>query len=611
MRYAVQAMGTGMLLLAAVGCRSPLDYRNEADEVAIRNMAEAQAKVLGAAETIRIDSPANTLRRRLLLDQLLPQGDPASQGVRALPESARWKLDDHYGPPPPDQPPPWQAGDTVQLTLVQALEVGARNSREYQDAKEQLFQSALALDLERDEFRHTFSGLLREAFSSSNDGGGRISGSRTSADFGVTRVFKNGAELTSAIAVDLAKLLTGDHGSSWGVYADTSISIPLLRGSDEIIVTEPLTQAEQNLLYAVYGFERFKRTFAVKVASQYFGVLRYRQRVHNQEESYRRLVTSTRRARRLADSGSLPEFQFAQSIQNELQARSNWVSAMQSYASSLDSFKILLGLPPDARVDLSSEELDELGKRAAELTKNIQVADYSGEIPPADAPVDLVPPSREGGGPLEMDPDQAVRIALDHRLDLRQSREAVGDAQRQVLVAADNLRADLTLLGETSIGEGRTVGSADSDNARLRPSRMPVDGLLTLDLPLHRISERNYYRNRLIALEQAVRDYQGLEDEVKLEVRNQLRTLLEARENVVIQSQAVRLAEENVKSTDMFLQAGRAAIRDMLDAEDALLSARNSLDSALVNYRIAELALQRDLGVLGIGPDGMWQEYRP
>jgi len=231
---------------------------------------------------------------------LLPQGDLASQGARSLADSERWKLGDHYGPAPVELPPPWQQGETVKVTLLQALQVCARNSRDYQTAKEDLFRSALALDLERDQFRNTFAGQLKQLFRSTDSGDGRVNGSRTSASAGVTKVFHNGAELSSAIAVDLAKLLTQDRSSSWGVYADTSISIPLLRGSGEFVVTEPLTQAEQNLLYQVYSFERFKRTFAVRVATEYYSVLRSRQQVRNQEESYKRLVSSTRRARRLA-----------------------------------------------------------------------------------------------------------------------------------------------------------------------------------------------------------------------------------------------------------------------------------------------------------------------
>jgi outer membrane protein TolC len=611
MRVAQIVIAPALLLLCAAGCRTPLDYRNEADEAAIRAMAEAQTKALGRAETIRIESPETTLRRRLLLDQLLPHGGPMSEGVRSMPDTERWRKAEHLGVAPVEQPPPWKGGDVVEVTLLQSLQICARNSRDYQGAKEDLYRSALALDLERDEFRRTFSGLVKQFFTSTHNGDERVIGSRTSTELGITRTFRNGAALSGAIAVDLAKLLTQGRSSSWGVFADTSISIPLLRGSGEIVVTESMTQAERNLLYEVYDFERFKRTFAVRVASEYFAVLRARQQVRNQQENYRRLVIATRRARRLADTGGLPQFQFDQAVQDELRARSRWISALQDQDSRLDGFKMVLGLPPDARVDLSATELVELGTRAAELTKDIRVADYTGTVPPADAPVELAPPSREKGGPLEMAPAAAAELALAKRLDLRRARSEIEDAQRRVLIAADRLRAELTLFGTASTGERRTTGNTGGSNARVAPDEAPVDGMLTLDLPLERTSERNTYRNRLIDLNRAIRSYQELEDRVKLTVREELRVLIEARESVVIQSQAVKLAERSIHSTNMFLEAGRAQIRDLLDAEESLLSARNALDSALVSYRIGELSLQRDLGVLEVSAEGTWREYRP
>jgi len=41
------------------------------------------------------------------------------------------------------------------------------------------------------------------------------------------------------------------------------------------------------------------------------------------------------------------------------------------------------------------------------------------------------------------------------------------------------------------------------------------------------------------------------------------------------------------------------------------LVSQNLLTTAVVNYRIAELAMQRDMGVLQIDEDGLWQEYLP
>jgi len=75
----------------------------------------------------------------------------------------------------------------------------------------------------------------------------------------------------------------------------------------------------------------------------------------------------------------------------------------------------------------------------------------------------------------------------------------------------------------------------------------------------------------------------------------------------------VRVAERRVDSTRLFFEAeGRdTEIRDVLEAQEDLISARNALTTAIVQYRISELSLQRDLGVLEVNEQGLWQEYDP
>jgi len=125
--------------------------------------------------------------------------------------------------------------------------------------------------------------------------------------------------------VDLANLLTQGGSSTIRLAADPSVSIPLLRGSGRHIVTEPLTQAERQVIYTIWEFERFKRTFAVNIAQQYFSVLSQMDGVKNAEENYRGKIRSSRRSRRWADAGRLPAIQVDQAIQSELGARSGWI----------------------------------------------------------------------------------------------------------------------------------------------------------------------------------------------------------------------------------------------------------------------------------------------
>ena len=163
-------------------------------------------------------------------------------------------------------------------------------------------------------------------------------------------------------------------------------------------------------------------------------------------------------------------------------------------------------------------------------------------------------------------------------------------------MTADALRAGLTLTGTAAYGERRGIGSADLDDADFDLTRGIYSAGLLLDLPWERTREQNIYRESYIALERSVRDVQDLEDQIKLQVRNRLRTLLQTRESYQIQSRAVELARQRVDSAALFLEAGRAQVRDVLDAQDDYVSAQNDRIAALVDYRIAELELQRDMG---------------
>ena len=609
------------LLLASVliaGC-SPNSYRREADETAAKIIERKQLEALGKNEPFTIEPASQTLRRRILLASGLPYSGPESLGTDRLDPGPHWPEKNYPGTKEDSNAPlpPWNAEEPLKLTMDDALQIAARNNRDYQRRKEDIFQTALDLDLERDEFRNTFAGIVDSSYSSDLSTDPTRSGIENSAEATISRQLKGGAVLTGGIAVDLVNLLTLDQASSFGILADATISIPLLRGSGKHIAAEPLTQAERNVVYEMHSFERFKRTLAVNVATEYLFVLERWDRIKNAESNYRSLVLSARRARRLAEADRMPQIQVDQALQNELSARDQWIAAQQSYASSLDSFKITLGLPTDANIELDRQAFERLAQstKKALASSSVESAPNQTANPETafDAAVDLQEPSPDDAGPLELESSKAVILALENRLDLRTAIGKVNDAQRNVVVAADNLRADLTLGGTAQAGGRRSISSVDSANAQLRPDKGFYSAGLFLDLPLERTAERNAYRNSYILLERAVRNVQELEDRIKLEVRNALRNLLQARESIKIQALAVQVATRRVASTQAFLDAGdrRAEIRDVLEAQEDLVAAQNDLTTALVDYRVGELELQRDMGLLEVNEKGLWREYRP
>jgi outer membrane protein TolC len=617
-RYKIQGLigiTLSVLCLYGPGCQ-PSHYRKQKDDTAAKIISQKQLEALGRTEPFSINRPSSIFRRRLLEDQNLPHFGPASLGSDQLEPIPHWPKDDYLKEQQalttdekldPNTP--------VKLTLLQSLEVGARNSFDYQTRKEEVFRSALSLDLERNEFRTIFNGQMNSLINSDTRGPDTVTGTVNSADVGVNKKLENGMDLSSALAVDLARLLTMNQASSLGLVADASVSVPLLRGSGKHIVTEPLTQAERNVVYAIWEFERFKKQFAVQVASNYLSVLSQLDTLKNNQDDYRSRIASARRSRRLADAGRIQEIEVDQAVQNELQARRRWISAEQQYQRQLDSFKTLLGLPADAKINLDPNDLKVLTAPSSELIQKIAQREeirYDSQTPPADAPINLVPPTHEGAGPLELEEETALQLAFDHRLDLWVAQGRMFDAQRAVVVAADALGAELTLFGSANWGDSRSsVGSAVQEDAKLRLDEGTYSALLTLDLPFERTREAINYRNSYIQLESSLRDVQALEDDIKLQIRNELRDMLELRENLAIQSQSVFVAEKRVKSVNLFLDAGRAQMRDLLDAQDALLAAQISLTSAVVDYRVAELQIQRDMGVLQVNENGLWQEYAP
>jgi outer membrane protein TolC len=636
------ALGSGLAVCVAgglVGCRSAEDYREEANKRATDIVSRAQRAALGRQETFTIDRPADTLRERLLIQQGLPIASAASLGATAVDPVKHWPDEAYLEENEAVESPASVVGRDgvaggVRLSLLEALAIAAQNSRDYQSRKETVFVSALDLDLQRDRFRPTFGGGGDAEVVSDLTGDPDRAGGRISPELSFSQRLENGVSFTGAIGLDLVQLFTQSENSSLGLYGDASVSVPLLRGSGRHIVREPLTQAERSTIYAIYDFERFKREFVVRIASRYLGVLQALDQVTNAEQNYRSLIASARRLRALADEGRVSEVEVDQAVQNELQARDRWISAQQSYDRQLDSFRIDLGLPADALVELERDEIQRLGaavREALAMTETPSDGDAEVSEPVesqeaaqdpgrgarmlgsgADAEIVLDPPTREDAGPYELEEPLAVALALSNRLDLRRTEGEVVDSQRRVVIAADQLRAELTLLGSASLGERRGALSGDADDANsLRLDEGRYSGLLTLDLPFERTAERNAYRVSLINFERSVRDLQALEDQIKADVRDRLRVLLTSREGLKIQAAAVRLAERRVESTRLFLETGRAQTRDLLEAQEDLISAQNALTSALVSYRVAELELQRDMGVLQVDENALWTELDP
>ena len=550
-------LGCLCLLVAPVGCMTPSRADRETEEVAHR-LATAYWQVqTGRTNSLDLSRPSEALTLRVAL-QAIARGDesvvfPAIPDMNVNLTNGAWRL-----------------------TLAEALNVAARNDRMYQSLKEAVFTAALDLDSKQFMFETSFSGMMLGALSDAIPGSDPRIEAATSADF--SRRFESGSVLAGGLALDVSRLLSSDW-SSLGLAGDLSMSIPLLRGSGREIVREPLTQAERDLVYAIRKFEYYRQTYAVTITDRFFAVLEYVQRLKNAIENEHNLDRNSRRATMMFDAGRMGSIEADQAKSQLLYARESVITMRRSFETRLDSFKLSIGLPPDALVEVDEEEL-------AKLTGEIKQTAKDGT----------------GGERLFPDEEDACAIALAKRLDLLNTRDTLNDAEREVKVAADMLRADVSVTGR-----GDTSRSFALNNSAQNDGGESWRFSVRADWPWNRRLERNAYKKKLIALEQTKRNIDEMEDVVKAAIRNGIRSLAAAESSYKIRTEALRVAHMRVDSTAMFMESGRVIMRDVLEAQKALITAQDDLCAAIVGWQLRELELRRDMGILSVSDVGMWQ----
>jgi hypothetical protein len=273
----------------------------------------------------------------------------------------------------------------------------------------------------------------------------------------------------------------------------------------------------------------------------------------------------------------------------------------------LDRANIVLSELIILREDLDAAIFSDRRPRVVTLEETL--ADSQQLLQQAD---DLFASVEEGLPAITITADEAMVTALVQRLDLMNRRGELADRWRNIKIAADELRSFLDLNARQII---RTEKNRPFDfSFRNATTRLN----LSLDLPLNRRAQRNLYRRSLIDYNANLRGLQLFEDNIKFEIRNELRNLGLARVNYPINVAQAALAKEQVVSARRQLQLGAPNVRslDLLDALRAQRDALVAVAATRIDYIIdrAQFALDLEaimLDDLGYWPDLDRPDYQP
>lgn len=579
-----------VVAVGSVGCRQAII--RGADGEVYRLIENRQRASLGQSTDAHIGDETGALdtdpRRYSFNPRPVSAGVPESfapppddQADAVASDDTTQELDDdaHVEDAPPDEaltPGIHPAGAEVELfRLRAALAYASRHARSLQTAREELYTAALDLTLERHLWTPQFVATASADYTDFEREAEFDQSMTAIADFAVTQRLPYGGAVTARVVQTLVRELN-DHatiGESGQLILEADL--PLFRGAGRVAY-ESRYLAERSLIYAARTYERFRRSFLVRVASSYFNLQQLKTAIGNTFTSYLSRTQAWEKAEfieRMGRSRTVFDAPRAKSILR--QAEASLVSAKEGYASALDRFKILIGMSVNALLDVLDQDSDTDSSALDTLLPSVDVA-------------------------------RAVDVALRYRLDLLNSADQVDDTERGVTIAENSILPDLDLRGSV------TANSNPDHNRGTTFASERTTWSAGVELRLDdRKTERNAYRAALIALRRAERDHEEFRDSVRADVRRALRRIAQQENLLRIQALNVQENARRLAAADAQFDLGRSTNQDVVDAENDLLDARNDYARAIAGYRVAILELRRDTGTLRVGDDGGWDAHGP
>jgi hypothetical protein len=487
---------------------------------------------------------------------------------------------------------------------------------------------------------------------------------------GVGKLFNSGGQLLAGFASELVFNFAGKSPMQPTVLSALPISFmqPLLSGGGRAVTLEPLTIQERNLLYAVRAFAQFRQQFFVVTLTggtiQNYGqtyqlagfsgagntdpTIGYIPTAFNvvQVEIDRRNVAFYENLVKLyqeliqGEASGLSQLQVDQVQSSLISARQTLFTDKVTYRLTLDQFKMQMGLPPDLpmvtdqsflgtpfykvfdavdawqkKPDRNLSELPAIISRIPAL-QDIELDGRSvlGIYRNYRATAKRFEPEDEDG--LEDLLAAAVRISMEYRLDLMNARATLYDAWRQIRVVANTLEGvlNVTLTNNVYTGPYTTNPFAFLSQAK------NFSLVFNAELPLVRMTQRNNFRTALIDYQRARRTLMNVEDNLKIQLRVDLRNVHSAYIQYEINKRNyelnVRLKDQSFEQivappaggTQNLAQSANAATQttNLLSFQRTTYSSQSGLISNYETYQTNRLIFYRDIGVL---PYDEWEAF--
>ena len=422
------------------------------------------------------------------------------------------------------------------ISLEQAIQIALKNNRSLVSSGLGVKANDLTLQSQKAEFDIKVKPESSVNYNSSDDSYWRAGAT-------ISRKISSGATLS------VTPLVGQTRGNS-SQEVDADLSIPLLQGAGSEFALDGVYSSTFALESAKLSYLKQQTDTVLQTVSAIYHSIQTQQEMTFLEKQLADLKHHLALAKIKERNGIINAMDLyraeirIQNVEEEL------TSTREQFANNIDQVKEILAIPLKRAIVVSA------------------AVDYA---------------------PVHLEVDDALKIALQNRIELELSAMQLKETERQVAIAKNNLLPQLNLrLGYND--------NRDEEFEDLSDETWTV--ALTSDTDLFRTSEKNNYEQSLINLRQMQLEHEGEEEQVVQDVRFQLNTLEKQEERIRIRQEQAKQAMGKLRLAESKFRYSMANNFDLLEAQTEMQQAQIDQMMETIGYIIGTYRLRSSLGTL-------------
>ena len=432
------------------------------------------------------------------------------------------------------------AASTISLTLTEAIDLAIRANRNLLQSGYGLQNQQLSLESTLSEFDLRIRPYSRAGVA---DGEGIVGGG-----VGFDKKFSSGIRASLSPGIEWAN---DEYTSTTGV----SLGIPLLKGFGQEVTLDSVYGSQFSLRTAERTTYMSRVNVALDTVLAAYDINKQTELVKLFTFQRDQLEGHATTARIKERAGLATPIDIYRAEIRQKDAENSLTTARESLANAKDRLKLILSL--------SMEE-------------DIHVA-----TPMVFEPVDITL-------------DDAIRLALEHRIEIDQRKDDIAETHRNVDIAKHNLLPRLDLVVDYT-----RFGFSDEFRDKVwLPGEDRWAFYLSSDTDWVRKREKIAYSQSLLRVKIAQLNLTQQQDEIKREVRRQLQALGKDLERIQIRREQLRQAEEKLALAKIKFHYRMADNFDVIATDTDRQRARVDLLSTEIDYIVGTYRLRSVLGTL-------------